>query len=165
MATIRGFASNQPSRGFHRNLRRPRSAGKPAPSFPCAKASPARVIPLGQAVAVPLATNGVRHAPSQRNWSSFSAMEEKLRQLLQDAFGEAAARDANAAIARARRGPTPRAIAADDGPGLRLYEIILTGFAAFASDLLPKLVYHLESIGAHLPDCRGVLIAAFVGER
>ncbi|OLE63458.1 MAG: hypothetical protein AUG04_05230 [Deltaproteobacteria bacterium 13_1_20CM_2_69_21] len=46
-----------------------------------------------------------------------------------------------------------------------MYEIILTGFAAFASDLLPKLVYHLESIGAHLPDCRGVLIAAFVGER
>jgi len=92
-------------------------------------------------------------------------MEEKLRQLLQDAFGEAAARDANVAISRARRGPTPRAIAADDGPGLRLYEIILTGFAAFASDLLPKLVYHLESIGAHLPDCRGVLIAAFVGER
>jgi len=93
-------------------------------------------------------------------------MEEKLHQLLQDAFGEAAARDANVAIARARRrGPTPRAIAADDGPGLRLYEIILTGFDAFASDLLPKLVYHLESIGAHLPDCRGVLIAAFVGER
>ena len=98
-------------------------------------------------------------------WGTFSAMEEKLRQLLQDAFGEAAARDANVAIARARRGPAPRASAADDGPGLRLYEIILTGFAAFASDLLPKLVYHLESIGAHLPDCRGVLIAAFVGER
>ena len=92
-------------------------------------------------------------------------MEEKLRQLMQDAFGEAAARDANVAIARARRGPAPRVPAADDAPGLRLYEIILTGFAAFASDLLPKLVYHLESIGAHLPDCRGVLIAAFVGER
>src|SRR5437899_10337249 len=92
-------------------------------------------------------------------------MEVTLRQLLQDAFGEAAARDANVAISRARRGPTPRTIAADDGPGLRLYEIILTGFDAFASDLLPKLVYHLESIGAHLPDCRGVLIAAFGGER
>jgi hypothetical protein len=92
-------------------------------------------------------------------------MEEKLRELLQDSFGEAAARDANVAIAQARRGPAARAAAADDAPGLRLYEIILTGFDAFASDLLPKLVYHLESIGARLPDCRGVLIAAFVGER
>jgi hypothetical protein len=90
-------------------------------------------------------------------------MEEKLRQLLQDAFGEAAARDANVAIARARRGREPRP-ETDDAPGLRLYEIILTGFAPFASDLLPKLVYHLESIGAHLPECRGVLIAAFVGD-
>jgi hypothetical protein len=92
-------------------------------------------------------------------------MEEKLRELLQDAFGEAPARDANVAIARARRSRAPRAAATGDAPALRLYEIILTGFAAFASDLLPKLVYHLESIGAHLPECRGVLIAAFVGER
>jgi hypothetical protein len=30
---------------------------------------------------------------------------------------------------------------------------------------LPKLVYHLESIGAHLPECRGVIISAFLGDR
>ena len=30
---------------------------------------------------------------------------------------------------------------------------------------MPKLVYHLESIGAHLPACRGVIISAFRGDR
>ena len=30
---------------------------------------------------------------------------------------------------------------------------------------MPKLVYHLESVGAHLPECRGVVISAFLGER
>jgi hypothetical protein len=89
-------------------------------------------------------------------------MDEKIRELLQDAFSEAAARDANVAIARAR---CPDGGDEDASPSLRSYEIILTGFGAFANDLLPKLVYHLESIGAHLPDCRGVLIAAFVGDR
>ena len=94
-------------------------------------------------------------------WGTFDSMDEKIRELLQDAFSEAAARDANVAIARARRPD------GDDeaSPSLRSYEIILSGFGAFANDLLPKLVYHLESIGAHLPECRGVLIAAFVGER
>jgi hypothetical protein len=88
-------------------------------------------------------------------------MDDKLRELLQDAFAEAAARDANVAISRARR-PEGH----DEGAAsLRSYEIILTGFASFASDLLPKLVYHLESIGAHLPECRGVVIAAFAGDR
>jgi hypothetical protein len=88
-------------------------------------------------------------------------MEEKIRELLQDAFADAPARDANVAIARARRPEGD-----DEGAvTLRSYEIILTGFAAFATDLLPKLVYHLESVGAHLPDCRGVLIAAFAGDR
>ena len=88
-------------------------------------------------------------------------MDEKIGELLQDAFDEAAARDANLAIARARRPEGD-----DEGaPALRSYEIILTAFGAFVTDLLPKLVYHLESVGAHLPECRGVLIAAFVGDR
>jgi hypothetical protein len=88
-------------------------------------------------------------------------MDEKIRELVQDAFGEAAARDANVAIAHARRPEGD----IEGAPSLRSYEIILTGFGSFANDLLPKLVYHLESIGAHLPECRGVLIAAFVGDR
>ena len=92
-------------------------------------------------------------------------MEEKLRELLQDAFTDVPAGEANVAIARVRRqraGGTP-----DDeqGPALRAYELVLMGFDAFAREQLPKLVYHLESIGAHLPGCRGVLIAAFAGDR
>jgi hypothetical protein len=92
-------------------------------------------------------------------------MEEKLRELLQDAFAESAARDANAAISRVRRERAGGDLQDEDAPALRAYEMVLTGFDSFARDLLPKLVYHLESIGARLPECRGVLIAAFVGER
>src|SRR5437764_10092325 len=98
---------------------------------------------------------------SSARWSTFISMEERIRELLQDAFGEAAARDANVAIARARR-PEGQD---ESAPSLRSYEIILDDFGVFASDLLPKLVYHLDSIRAHLPECRGVLIAAFVGDR
>ena len=92
-------------------------------------------------------------------------MEEKLRELLQDAFAESPARDANIAIARARRERAGGDPDDEEGPALRAYELVLAGFDAFARDLLPKLVYHLESIGAHLPRCRGVIVAAFAGDR
>jgi hypothetical protein len=85
-------------------------------------------------------------------------MDPRLLQLLGPAYLQASARDANDAIARERERP-------GDSHPLRSYELVLTTFEAFARDLLPKLVYHLESIGAHLPDCRGVLIAAFLGEQ
>jgi hypothetical protein len=93
------------------------------------------------------------------------SVEEKVRELLQDAFSEAAARDANAAILHARRERAGGDPDDDEAPAWRSYEIILTAFEAFARDQLPKLVYHLESVGARLPDCRGVLVAAFAGER
>lgn len=102
---------------------------------------------------------------SATSWSTFTSVEEKVRELVQDAFSEAAARDANAAISRVRRERAGGDPADDEAPTLRSYEIVLTGFDAFARELLPKLVYHLESIGAHLPDCRGVVISAFAGER
>jgi hypothetical protein len=92
-------------------------------------------------------------------------VDEKVRELLQDAFSEAPSPDANAAISRMRRergGGNPDD---EEAPAARSYEIILTAFDGFARDLLPKLVYHMESIGAHLPACRGVVISAFVGER
>lgn len=92
-------------------------------------------------------------------------MEEKLRELLQDAFSDAAPREANSAIARARRQRAGGDPDDEQSPTLRSYEIILTAFEPFARELLPKLVYHLESIGAHLPGCRGVIVAAFAGER
>ena len=35
----------------------------------------------------------------------------------------------------------------------------------FAREALPRLVYHLESVGAHPPSCKGMVVAAFVGDR
>jgi hypothetical protein len=83
-------------------------------------------------------------------------MDERLAQLLGPAYLQLPAREANEAIGRER---------IRDGRQLRSYELVLTTFDAFARDLLPKLVYHLESIGSHLPECRGVLVAAFLGEQ
>jgi hypothetical protein len=36
--------------------------------------------------------------------------------------------------------------------------------AELAAKVLPKLVYHLESRGAHLPGCEGVFLSIFAGE-
>jgi hypothetical protein len=90
---------------------------------------------------------------------AFESMDPRLLQLLGPALLDVPAQDANEAIARERE-----ARANGDQP-LRSYELVLSTFEAFARDQLPKLVYHLESIGSHLPHCRGVLIAAFLGER
>ena len=86
-------------------------------------------------------------------------MDPRLIQLLGPAYLTVAAQDANEAIAQERQR------LGDDARPLRSYELVLTTFEAFARDLLPKLVYHLESIGAHLPRAGGVLIAAFLGEQ
>jgi hypothetical protein len=93
------------------------------------------------------------------------AMEEKLRELLEPAFREVAASEANEAIGRARREQAGGDPGDGEAPAVRSYEIVLTTWEHFASDQLPKLVYHLESVGAHLPHCRGVMLSAFVGDR
>src|SRR5438105_7860883 len=92
-------------------------------------------------------------------------MEERLRELLEPAFRDVPAQEANLAIARARRERAGGDPDDDDAPALRSYEMVLTSWDAFVRDLLPKLVYHLESVRAHLPECRGVIISAFLGER
>lgn len=92
-------------------------------------------------------------------------MEERLKELLAPAFREVPAREANQAIARARRERAGGDPADEDAPALRSYELVLSTWEAFARDQVPKLVYHLESVGAHLPECRGVLISAFAGDR
>ncbi len=92
-------------------------------------------------------------------------MEEKLRELLSPAFREAPAREANQAIARARRERAGGDPDDDDAPAFRSYEIVLSTWETFVREQVPKLVYHLESVGAHLPECRGVVVSAFAGER
>ena len=92
-------------------------------------------------------------------------MDDRLRELLSGAFREVPAREANIAIARTRRERAGGDPDDDDSPTVRSYEMVLSTWEVFARDLLPKLVYHLESLGAHLPECKGVVIAAFVGER
>lgn len=92
-------------------------------------------------------------------------MEEKLRELLEPAFRDVPAREANVAISRARRERAGGDPDDEEAPFVRSYELVLTSWETFARDQVPKLVYHLESVGAHLPDCRGVMISAFVGER
>lgn len=86
-------------------------------------------------------------------------MEDRLRELVSGAFCEVPAREANEAIAR------ERVERAGGGRALRSYEIVLTSWETFVREQVPKLVYHLESVGAHLPQCRGVIVSAFLGER
>lgn len=113
-------------------------------------------------------------------------MDDKLRALVADAFREVPAIEANRAIARARLERAARLAALDpdaeiapaadaaaegvaalpdDAPLARSYELVLTSWENFASTQLPRLVYHLESIGARPPGCGGVLVAAFAADR
>jgi hypothetical protein len=86
-------------------------------------------------------------------------MDPRLLKLLGPAYLTVPALEANEAIAR------ERLRSGDESLPLRSYELVLSTFESFERDLLPKLVYHLESIGAHLPQCGGVLVAAFLGEQ
>jgi hypothetical protein len=92
-------------------------------------------------------------------------MSDRLRELLQPAFRQVPAREANVAIARARREKAGGDPDDEQAPALRSYELVLSTWESFAAEQLPKLVYHLESVGAHLPACRGVIISAFLGDR
>jgi hypothetical protein len=98
-------------------------------------------------------------------WSTVRAMEERLKELLEPAFREVPGSEANQAIARARRERAGGDPDDEEAPAVRSYELVLTSWERFVRDQLPKLVYHLESVGARLPRCRGVMISAFLGER
>jgi hypothetical protein len=102
-------------------------------------------------------------------------VDDKLRKLLSAAFRTVRARDANSEIAKARaeaaeEGASPSRPSRGEeaaAPLSRSYEMVLdpqASFASFATDALPRLVYHLESIGARPPGCKGVLVAIFDGE-
>ena len=110
-------------------------------------------------------------------------MDDRLDHILALAWRIVPAAEANEAIEIARRmsgaavQPMRGAIldadneitdpgmqSAADSPAARAYEIALgpeATFDSFVKQQLPKLVYHLESLGAHLPQARGVLLAVF----
>jgi hypothetical protein len=103
-------------------------------------------------------------------------VDDRLRELLSVAFRTVAARDANAAIAQAREEAAKagaahaRPLRDDEGavPLARSYEIVLPDgatFARFAAETLPRLVYHLDSVGARPPVCKGMVLAVFEGDR
>ena len=103
-------------------------------------------------------------------------MDDRLRDVLSLAFRTVPAREANTAIAQARAdaaedGAAPARPMRDDAGGAplgRSYELVLgddATFARFVAEALPRLVYHLESVGAHPPGCKGVVLAVFDDER
>ncbi|GAC1595776.1 MAG: hypothetical protein NVS4B10_04400 [Myxococcales bacterium] len=105
-------------------------------------------------------------------------MDARLEQIVGLAWRSVPAADANTAIAEAREaagsggsgvGTSPHGAAGFPQEGsTRSYEVVLSPdatFDAFVRDQVPKLVYHLESIGAHPPRAEGVLICLFVGDR
>ncbi|MBS2031384.1 MAG: hypothetical protein JST54_26020 [Deltaproteobacteria bacterium] len=86
-------------------------------------------------------------------------MDPSLKPLLDRSFHRAAAREANAAIQDARE----RAGAEEPFS----YELVVEGepsLADLAANILPRLVYHLESRGARAPEFEGLFLSLFVGE-
>lgn len=79
-----------------------------------------------------------------------------LAPLLAKALDRAPARDANAAIERAR---------AEVGEGSRSFEVVAGDGAEWLErTLLPKLVYHLESLGIRPPKYPRIFASLFVGD-
>jgi len=103
-------------------------------------------------------------------------MDDRLARLLELAYRTAPAADANRAISEAREeaaaagAPAARPARALEGslPLARSYEMVIdpdVSWDRFAAEALPRLVYHLESVGARPPSCKGMVVAAFVGDR
>ena len=103
-------------------------------------------------------------------------MDDRLARLLEFAYRTAPAADANRAISEAREEAAAAGAAAArpvrtlEGslPLARSYELVIDPDASwerFATEALPRLVYHLESVGAQPPSCKGMVVAAFVGNR
>jgi len=88
-------------------------------------------------------------------------MDAAADELLRLAFDHAPALEANTAIARIR------AQQGDELSNATSYELVLPADNArsFLLDYtLPRLVNHLESSGAKLPQCGGVFLSVFSGE-
>jgi hypothetical protein len=103
-------------------------------------------------------------------------VDERIAKLRDLAYRTVAAADANTAISEARQEAAEggaahaRPLRNDvEAPALsRSYEMVIdpeSDWEGFAANVLPRLVYHLESLGAHPPLCKGIVIAMFVGDR
>ncbi|MBI5543658.1 MAG: hypothetical protein HY901_07225 [Deltaproteobacteria bacterium] len=85
-------------------------------------------------------------------------MKPILQDLLDKAFSRSPAREANDAIHRIRE---------SEGIGVRSFELVApsdAGIAWLEKDVLPRLVYHLESLGIRPPSYKGVFVSLFQGE-
>jgi len=103
-------------------------------------------------------------------------VDERLSRLLEIAYRTVPAAEANRAISEAREEAAVSGAAAARPPRevagalplARSYELMIDPdgqWEGFAAEALPRLVYHLESVGAHPPSCKGMVVAAFVGDR
>jgi GNAT superfamily N-acetyltransferase len=103
-------------------------------------------------------------------------VDDRLSRLLEVAYRTVPAAEANRAISEAREEAAtsgaafarPARDAGGEFPLARSYELVIDPegqWDGFAAEALPRLVYHLESVGAHPPLCKGMVVAAFVGDR
>ncbi len=82
----------------------------------------------------------------------------ELDPLFERAFARAAVTEANAAIARARE---------QQGERSRSFEVVVppgAGFAWLAAEVLPRFVYHAESLGIRPPKYPGIFFSFFVAQ-
>lgn len=85
-------------------------------------------------------------------------MAMNVQNLLARAFARAPAHEANAGIQRARE---------EVGENARSYEVVAApdcGEEWLKTELLPRLVYHLESLGIRPPGYAGLFLSLFVGD-
>lgn len=103
-------------------------------------------------------------------------VDPRLSRLLEIAYRTVPAAEANRAISEAREEAAASGAAASRPPRggagslplARSYELLIDPegqWEQFAAEALPRLVYHLESLGARPPSCKGMVVAAFVGDR
>jgi hypothetical protein len=102
-------------------------------------------------------------------------VDPRLSRLLDIAYRTVPAAQANQAISQEREEAAASGAATarpprDAASGVRLgksYELVIDpegSWERFASGALPRLVYHLESVGARPPGFKGMVVAVFVGD-
>ncbi|MGI5863923.1 MAG: STAUR_1299 family protein [Myxococcales bacterium] len=89
-------------------------------------------------------------------------MNEDLRSLLDLAFDRAPAQEANARIQATRE-----RVEANGAATVRSYELVVPPDATLAwleQEVLPRLIYHLDSLGMRPPTVPGLFVSLFFGD-